>query len=366
MSSAACFDMLRSRVPADSILAQPAPQPARAPQHEHEHEHEQAERLRAAREELGALFLELPEDIRAHAIVSAKRVGRRQRYRLHEQLEASFRRLEQHAVTQGDPQSLAILARARRLMSIIEQARDRLVLDNLHLVPQVVRRFASTSIPVADLIQEGHVGLLQAVDRFDPTRGIPFAGYAVWWIRRAVLEAFSQRSRLTRLPESLRGDLRRMQRSVGELADRLGRRPDPDEIAQGMNAPLRKVRKLINVTPDPISDRTESEDSIDGAMQGPDPLQVTLANEVERHAHEALALLEPRERQVLQLRFGFDGGQDRSLTETGAAVGLSRERVRQIERGALGKIRAWAADRGLRGEPSRRAPRLQGLQVEFG
>jgi RNA polymerase sigma factor (sigma-70 family) len=328
---------------------------------------EHAERLREAREELGALFLELPDDVRARVVVGAERFGRRhRRYGLHAQLEASFRQLERHAIAEGDPASLDRLARSRRLMAEIERARSRMVLDNLHLVRQAVRRFPSTAIPVVDLVQEGYVGLLQAVDRFDPTRGIPFAGYAMWWIRRAVLEAFSQRSRLIRLPESLRGELRRMRRSAQDLEDRLGRQPDTDEIAQGMAAPLRKVRKLIRVTADPTSvEEMEGEDAVDGAAPALDPLQVTLANEIERHAHEALAQLGPREREILQLRFGFDGGEDRSLTETGAAVGLSRERVRQIEHGALGKIRAWAADRGLRTEPSRRA-NPQGVQAEFG
>jgi RNA polymerase sigma factor (sigma-70 family) len=280
---------------------------------------------------------------------------------LHEQLVASVRQLERHVVAHGEPASLELLARARRLMADIEQARDRLVLDNLHLVPMAVRRFPSTAIPVVDLVQEGYVGLLQAVDRFDSTRGIPFAGYAMFWIRRAVLEAFSQRSRLIRLPESLRGELRRMQRSAKDLENRLGRVPDSSEVAQRMNAPLRKVRKLICVTPDPTSfDERNEESALDGAAPAPDPLQVTLANEIGRHAREALAVLEPRERQILQLRFGFGDGEDRSLTETGAVVGLSRERVRQIEHGALGKIRAWASDRGLRGQ-ARRSERHIGV-----
>ena len=138
-----------------------------------------------------------------------------------------------------------------------------------------------------------------------------------------------------------------MRDTTEALEERLGRRPGSREIAAGMGVPLKKLRKLAGVTPDPTSleDLPGAVDERLGA-QAPDPLERTLARELECQAHEALSRLEPRERAIIRLRFGFDGGEDRTLAEVGAVIGVSRERVRQLERVALEKIQSWAARRG--------------------
>jgi len=309
-----------------------------------------AEELLAAREALASLLHGLPLELQAHVLETVKHSDRRRRSsNSYDWLMIACDRLEAHPATGQDPALRRIVTHARRLRERIERARERFVLDNIHLVPQAVRCFRAGSVPFLDLVQEGHVGLMEAVDRFDPTRGFRFSTYAVWWIRRAVFEAFGQRSRLIRLPDSLRADLRRLHRAMGELEEQLGRRPDPTEIAERMNVSLRKVRKLLGVAPEPtpIEDLKQGSEAL-GRTLGPDPLERTLSRELQGHAREALGLLAPRERKILRLRFGFDGGEDRTLEQVGRVLGLSRERVRQIEHQALDKIRTWAADRGLR------------------
>jgi len=275
--------------------------------------------------------------------------GRRRRFPSHERIEIAFDRLVGYEAGRDDELLAELVVRATRLERRIERAREQLVLDNLHLVPQVARQFRTGPIPLSDLVQEGYVGLLQAVDRFDPTRGYRFATYAVWWIRRGVLEAFSQRSRLIRLPDSLREDLRRMRRTEEELELGLGRRPLPPEIASRMKVSLRKMSKLMNVVPEPtaIEDLANGENALSQRPRVPDPLERALALELQGQAHQALRLLDARELAVIRLRFGFDG-EILTLAEIGVRIGLSRERVRQIEGVALDKIHTWAVRRGLR------------------
>jgi RNA polymerase primary sigma factor len=343
MSTATSLDL-------SSPVFHPAPsRPAPVPVPGKPRPRSHAEQLRDARDALSSLLRQLPSALRAQVVAGTGKVDRRRRSAdPYDWLAGACQRLEHCSAAQEDPAVRRIVSQARRLRRRIECSREQLVLANLHLVPQAVRCFRAGSVPFGDLVQEGHVGLMQAVDRFDPTRGFRFSTYAVWWIRRAVFEAFGQRSRLIRLPDSLRADLRRLRRTQNELEDRLGRRPDPVEIAERMNVPLKKVRKLIGITPEPtpIEDLTQGGDAL-GRTLGPDPLERALTRELRVHAREALRLLDPRERKILRLRFGFDDGEDRTLEEVGRLLGLSRERVRQIEREALGKIRVWAAERGL-------------------
>jgi RNA polymerase sigma factor (sigma-70 family) len=323
-----------------------APSPSAAPR---ERELSHACALAEARAGLWTLLLELPDDLRSHVLrggdVASKRARRFQSY---ERLEVAFERLVGFGAGKDCAQLRERIDEARRLHRSIARSREQLVLDNLYLVPQVVRQFHTGPIPVGDLVQEGYVGLLQAVDRFDPGRGYRFATYAVWWIRRSLLETFSQRSRLIRLPDSVREDLRLMRRAEAELEVDLGRRPQPREVAARMKVSPRKLNKLLNVVPEPtaLDDLTSREQALSEQPNVPDPLERTLESELRGHARQALGLLDVRELTVIRMRFGFDG-EMHTLSQIGTVIGLSRERVRQIECAALDKIHAWAVRRGL-------------------
>jgi RNA polymerase sigma factor (sigma-70 family) len=307
--------------------------------------------LREAREELVALFQQLPPE--AHVCIvhdgPTSAVARERDSWPLEFVESCYERLVALSASKNDAELAGMSASAVRLKTRIDRAREALVMSNLYIVPHIVKRFRRGTIPFVDLVQEGRVGLIKAVDRYDPDRGYRFSTYAYWWIRRSLSDAFTNRSRLIRLPDSLREDLRAMRQATTALEEELGRRPSLAELAERMEIPERKVKKLLGVVPDPSSleEIAESFDEGWGAIVAeddtPDPLERTLAGELRRQAGLALEGLEPREREIIRLRFGFDDGEGLTLSEIGKQIGLSRERVRQIERGALTKLHGWAS-----------------------
>jgi RNA polymerase sigma factor (sigma-70 family) len=307
--------------------------------------------LRDARDALVGLFEELPPA--AHRFVtndlpdSATDRGH-DRWSL-EWVEACYERFVAYADSYDDTEVTVRREHAAELKRSLDQARESLVVSNLYIVPHIVKRFRRGLIPFVDLVQEGHVGLIKAVDQFDPDRGYRFSTYAYWWIRRALSDAFTNRSRLIRLPESLREGLREMRRTKKRLEEELGRMPTARELAEQMETSEKKVRKLLDVVPDPgsIEELAQGYDegwsAIVGEDDSPGPLDRALTEELRKATDVALEQLEPREREVIRLRYGFDHGNGLTLAEIGKAIGLSRERVRQIERGALGKLHAWAS-----------------------
>jgi len=312
-----------------------------------------ARNLREARESLVALYFELPVVCRDHILEGDLRgLGRANRWPL-ERVEACYDRLLRYEGVSPSPVVSRAVEMARGYKRDLDVAREALVMDNIHIVPHIVKRFANGTIPLADLVQDGHVGLLRAVDRFDPDRGNRFSTYAYWWIRRSLSESFTNHSRLIRLPDSLRENLRAMRASRNALQGELGRRPTPEELAERMNVSLKRVKKLLHVAPEPssIDDLTSDQDESWSAMAegfgDSDPLASALGREVQQQASEALEQLDPRERRVIQLRFGFDLDKGMTLSQIGKVVGLSRERVRQIERIALEKIQEWACRTGV-------------------
>lgn len=226
-----------------------------------------------------------------------------------------------------------------------ERARQQLIEANLRLVVSVARKYAGRGLPLSDLIQEGNLGLFRAVDRFDAKREFRFSTYAYWWIRQAVSRSIADQGRTIRLPVHMIELIGRVSRASAELQQRLGREPEAREIAHALDIPADKVRLALSAVPRPAS--LEAAVTDDGNTIGEvvadesavSPSDAAELSSLRDHLDVALSHLTPRERRVIELRFGLAGGRAHSLNEIGDELHVSRERVRQIEREAVGKLR---------------------------
>jgi RNA polymerase nonessential primary-like sigma factor len=235
------------------------------------------------------------------------------------------------------------------------QAKDHLLQANLRLVVSIAKRYSRSSMPLLDLVQEGNVGLVRAVEKFDYRRGFKFSTYATWWIRQAITRAIADQGRTIRLPVHMVEQVNKVARARAVLQDELGRRPTAEDLAAATGLTAQRVEEIEHAAREPVSlDRTVDDDGetslgdLVGTATAPGP-EATLADSL-LHDDLAAALgrLDAREAEVLAFRFGLVDGHGHTLAEIGTRLGLSRERVRQLERDALVKLRSLPDTSGLR------------------
>jgi RNA polymerase sigma factor (sigma-70 family) len=241
----------------------------------------------------------------------------------------------------------------KRAVTAGEGAVEAFTNANLRLVVSIAKKYQSAEMPLLDLVQEGNLGLIHAVEKFDWRKGFKFSTYATWWIRQAIGRGIDNSSRTIRLPVHAGDQIRRLLRMRSQMEGELGRLPTPAELSEAMQMPEAQITELLQYGTEAVSletpigseGDTELADIVSDPF-APTPFDSVAQNMLGSEIQRLLAPLDERERQILELRYGLDRGEPRTLEEVGAALNLTRERIRQIERSALSKLRHPSADNG--------------------
>lgn len=309
------------------------------------------EEIEVSKEELEDLSVPEGVNIDDHVKMYLKEIGKVNLLTAEEEMSLAKRMLDgEEAKNQIEEMGEDIIEETLEQLNLIiadgEQAKKSLAEANLRLVVSIAKRYVGRGMMFLDLIQEGNLGLIKAVDKFDHTKGFKFSTYATWWIRQAITRAIADQARTIRIPVHMVETINKLVRVSRQLVQELGREPTPEELAKELNMPVEKVREISKISQEPVSLETpigEEEDSHLGDFipddDAPAPSEAASFVLLKEQLGTVLNTLTPREAKVLRLRFGLDDGRARTLEEVGKEFEVTRERIRQIEAKALRKLR---------------------------
>ena len=316
---------------------------------------ELARELQESRQGLAKLALRLPVYVKEYVLEGDFDGPKRGREWPLDDLVTFYGKLARYAREHHDAKVASTFKTARDYRKHVDHARDALILANLRLVVHIAKKYLNHGISFMDLIQEGNIGLMKAVEKFEYERGNKFSTYAYWWIKQAIERAIADKARIIRIPVHVNEKIKKIARVARELGETLGRKPTPQEIAKKLRMPVVKVEEILGVVQEPqaLEDLSADDDS-PGLLRfvadpnAVSPLERTVDRELREKIESTLRVLNPREEEIIRLRFGIGRDMPYTLEEIGRVMGLSRERVRQIEATALKKIQSAQECKDLR------------------
>ena len=316
---------------------------------------ELARELQESRQGLAKLALRLPVYVKEYVLEGDFDGPKRGREWPLDDLVTFYSKLARYAREHHDAKVASTFKTARDYRKHVDHARDALILANLRLVVHIAKKYLNHGISFMDLIQEGNIGLMKAVEKFEYERGNKFSTYAYWWIKQAIERAIADKARIIRIPVHVNEKIKKIARVSRELGETLGRKPTPQEIAKKLRMPVVKVEEILGVVQEPqaLEDLSADDDS-PGLLRfvadpnAVSPLERTVDRELREKIESTLRVLNPREEEIIRLRFGIGRDMPYTLEEIGRVMGLSRERVRQIEATALKKIQSAQECKDLR------------------